>query len=67
MNSHEDEPAARRTPFAEKPKPDDTPPEPAGTPPAAGEVQSGKTVLLNWCIMLVGFCAIALAAYWLLG
>ncbi|RDW13108.1 hypothetical protein [Paracoccus thiocyanatus] len=66
MNFPKDEPAVCRRPLAEKPKTDDTPPKQAA-PPAAGEVQSGKTVLLNWCIMLVGFCAIALGAYWLLG
>ncbi|UFM64196.1 hypothetical protein LOS78_01615 [Paracoccus sp. MA] len=66
MNSHEDEPAARRTPFAENPKTGVAPPEPA-EPPATGQVQSGKAVLLNWCIMLAGFGAIAAAAYWLLG
>ncbi|KGJ12369.1 hypothetical protein EQ718_07125 [Paracoccus versutus] len=66
MTSHEDEPATRRTPFAEKPKTRDAP-EPAETPPTPEQLQSGKAVLLNWCIMLAGFGAIALAAYWLLG
>ncbi|WP_062560962.1 hypothetical protein [Paracoccus aminovorans] len=67
MNLPNDEPAVRRTPFAENPKTDDTPPAEPAAPPAAGEVQAGKTVLLNWCIMLAGLGAIVLAGYWLAG
>lgn len=32
-----------------------------------GQSQSGMGILLNWCIMIVGFGAVALLAYWLLG
>lgn len=68
MTSPENEPIARRTPFVDpNPKAGDMPLEPAETQPTPEKAQSGRTVVLSWCIMLVGFGAIALAAYWLAG
>ncbi|QRZ12937.1 hypothetical protein JWJ88_10125 [Paracoccus methylovorus] len=67
MNSHEEPPAKSRTPFEAQTPPADKA-SPAPTPvPTPGQTQSGKAVLLNWVIMLVGFCAIAFAAHWLIG
>jgi len=65
MAFHENEPAASRTkPADHEAQADASAPQDAVGRPA--QSQSGKTVLLNWCIMLCGFAGIAALAYWLL-
>jgi len=65
MTFHENEPAASRPKSTDhEAKADASAPQDAVRRPA--QAQSGKTVLLNWCIMLCGFAGIAALAYWLL-
>ncbi|WP_103174152.1 hypothetical protein [Paracoccus sp. SY] len=68
MSSHENKPAASRLP-PDVPMSEIEEPLPAGhePPEAAKQVQSSKAILLNWCIMIVGFGVVAVVAYWLLG
>ncbi len=65
--SHDNEPASSRplpaTPEAGMPDPA---PPPGETPPARGPAQSGRTILLNWCLLIAGLAVIALAV-WLFG
>ena len=68
MSFHDNKPAASRMPpDVQKSVIEEAPPANHQPPEASGQVQSGKTILLNWCIMIVGFGAVAVAAYWLLG
>ncbi|GHG36808.1 hypothetical protein [Paracoccus aerius] len=68
MSSHDNKPAASRMP-PDVPTSEIEEALPASheRPEAVGQVQSGKAILLNWCIMIVGFAAVAVVAYWLLG
>jgi hypothetical protein len=68
MSVYDNEPAAGRTPLdARTPGHDDPPPEGGQAPDGSGQAQSGKAILLNWCIMIVGLGIVAFAAHWLLG
>jgi hypothetical protein len=68
MSSHENKPAASRLPPDVQTSEIEEPLSASHEPPeAAGQGQSGKAILLNWCIMIVGFGVVAVVAYWLLG
>ncbi|GLK63156.1 hypothetical protein F8A10_10120 [Paracoccus kondratievae] len=67
MNIIHDEPVVHRVPPAEREPVQDNATETTPAPPSAGTVESGKIVLLNWCIMLAGIGVIIIGGLWLAG
>lgn len=62
MTSHDNEPATGQPAAAAPETGMRAPSPPAGeTPPAPGKTQSGRTILLHWCLLAAGLGAIALA------
>lgn len=67
MTSHENEPASSQPlPADRETGTQETAPQSGDLPPAPRPAQSGRTVLLHWCLLIAGMGAIALAV-WLLG
>ena len=68
MSIHDNKPAtSRMPPDAQTSEVEKYRPASHQPPEASGRLQSGKTTLLNRCIMIGGFGAVAVVASWLLG